>query len=385
MSDLNLIKERFHKERFARRKAESLLNTKSNALYQSQKTLDGMGAMIDRLPVPILRFDEQGTLMFVNQASMQVWGATVLPGESVYSTFGFTRNIDFGELIRKNKSLRLLGRKHERYFDLIFKGVANHGFGFLSCIEITDYEQVRRRHAEAHRNAIELLASVSAALIGIDRDGRVIRWNATAEQLFEFSEEEMLGTPFDKAAIPWNTGRVENMVEACRETGTIQEDRIHYTRADGHVGTLKVIVSPITEDASKESGVFIVAKTLVVQPEREEPQPLLDSVDPLSAQASFLSSDIIETIQSIGDNIHFLDAAVRRIRGAVEKNREILDKKEAGHVVDEHIMTLAEYVMEWNMDYLTQEIPAAVEETQEMVHYVVDALNTAPQRSLDVA
>ena len=119
--------------------------------------------------------------------------------------------------------------------------VANRVLG-LGLIAIASLFLVHRQASESALAASErrLEATVDNALdavIGADTDGRIIRWNPRAEQLFGWEREEVMGRTLAETIIPHDyRERHEEGLRRFRETGqgTILKRRIEMTARTRH-------------------------------------------------------------------------------------------------------------------------------------------------------
>ncbi len=69
------------------------------------------------------------------------------------------------------------------------------------------------------REKRRVLDSLSAVLIGVDGDGRVVEWNSVASQLFGLGDGDALGRPFEELPLNWNRAQVAEAVRECVASG----------------------------------------------------------------------------------------------------------------------------------------------------------------------
>jgi PAS domain S-box-containing protein len=127
--------------------------------------------------------------------------------------------------------------------------------------------RVSKKHANpARTTAVDLRALVDAsddAIIGTDPDGIIVSWNAGAEKISGYKEEEMLGQSLSMLLPPpRRSEHTENMVRVRRgEHIRKTETKRH---KDGHPIDLSVTISPVKKDGVIV-GASVVARDITEQ------------------------------------------------------------------------------------------------------------------------
>ena len=106
---------------------------------------------------------------------------------------------------------------------------------FCATTEITGQIMAERRVRESEaRNRQILDSAIDYAIIATDREGLVTRWNAGAERILGWTEEEMCGQPVDRFFTPEDQAadRPQTEMRLALETGVGTDERWHQ-RKDG--------------------------------------------------------------------------------------------------------------------------------------------------------
>lgn len=91
----------------------------------------------------------------------------------------------------------------------------------------------------------QLFSAIPSVLIGVDGDNAIIEWNEMAEATVGVPASEVMGRSILECPIPWDSSRVAEAIELCRQTGTAAPlDNLGYTRPDGATGLLGFSVNP---------------------------------------------------------------------------------------------------------------------------------------------
>src|SRR5690348_4532835 len=90
-----------------------------------------------------------------------------------------------------------------------------------------------------------IIESSHDAIISKTLEGLVISWNASAEQLFGYTAEEMIGSSILRLFPPERVGEEEAILERVRRGKRITHFETVRTRKDGHLIDVSVSISPI--------------------------------------------------------------------------------------------------------------------------------------------
>ena len=138
--------------------------------------------------------------------------------------------------------------------------------------EIAHRKRVERALREAEENLRLMIESIKDfAIFSVDREGCVMSWNSGAEQLFGYSEPEIIGTkiavlfpPEDRAALV-----PEHELATAAAKGRATDERWHI-RKDGSRFFASGVVAPIFDEESKLRGFTKIARDITERKVAEE-------------------------------------------------------------------------------------------------------------------
>ncbi|HEX4995697.1 MAG TPA: PAS domain S-box protein, partial [Methylomirabilota bacterium] len=140
--------------------------------------------------------------------------------------------------------------------------------------EIRATRSALRSQVAEYQQTSALLASIvqssDDAIIGLGLDGRVLTWNAGAEQLYAYREEEVTGRPIDILSPDRHKDEVSaSLSRVLRERAV---ERIETEQITGHGRRLDVFmtISPIRDAANEVVGASIVARDITARKVAEE-------------------------------------------------------------------------------------------------------------------
>jgi PAS domain S-box-containing protein len=237
----------------------------------------------------------------------------------------------------------------------------------LEAIAHARTDELRRSHAETET----LVASISAALVGVDIDGRVVRWNRAAENIFGLTAKDALGRLFDNLPLQWQWNRIRQAIIDCLiNRAPVELDEVVYRRQAGKEGVMHLVLTP-TNSPDDGALSFILLGADITQRCRMERQlrqaQKLESVGQIAAG---VAHEINTPTQFIGDNLHFLRDSFVEVNQALQTCREFLSGADAALIPPEKIRAAAAAIQNPGLDYLAAEIPAAIDQSLDGVQRV---------------
>lgn len=216
-----------------------------------------------------------------------------------------------------------------------------------------------------------ILASIPSVLITIDEQDRVTHWNPAAEKTFGIPASRALGQPLQQCAIQWGWRPVLEGIAACREKHTpVRLEDLRYTRPDGHEGILGITLNPLGDSTEANGRVLLLGADITERRliERQLAQSL--KMESIGRLAAGIAHEINTPTQYVGDNIRFLQDAMRDLVDLLGRFRSLLECVKQGSVSPEHIAELERAIEDADLGYLIEEIPRAIVQSLEGVDRV---------------
>jgi two-component system cell cycle sensor histidine kinase/response regulator CckA len=189
-----------------------------------------------------------------------------LIGRSLWDAFPFLDGTPAGaELDRAWKAdgpvhFDFHDEERERWFEfdaMITSGVLAVYWRDVSASRAAE-EQRKASEAEAratHRRLEELVAGAPLAIVVLDNDLKVLMWNAAAEEMFQWSAEELLGKPLPTVP-PEEHDALEVMRASERAGESIRALSARRARKDGTVLDVQVSTAPLRDRDGAVIGVI---------------------------------------------------------------------------------------------------------------------------------
>ncbi|RFA27185.1 hypothetical protein CAI21_15150 [Alkalilimnicola ehrlichii] len=231
-----------------------------------------LNTVLEALPVAVFIADAQGRLIQLNAAAEKLWGKAVLSdtpdryhqdyrawwpdtGEPVKThEWGLARAIRTGESV-KAEEMEILRYDGERRTILNYALPFYGKDGLIAGGVAVSVDITERKASEAERALLAAIVKASPdAIVSTDMRGRITSWNAGAERLYGYTEEEIVGksiTELMPAEHKDELGMILTAIAEGKNVMYFDSSRIH---KNGELVDVSVAVVPVTDDAGRVIG-----------------------------------------------------------------------------------------------------------------------------------
>ncbi len=234
------------------------------------------------------------------------------------------------------------------------------------------HEELSSKEAElrvAAREKRRVLDSLSAFLVGVDSDGRVIEWNSVASELFGLSDEETLGRDFLTLSLPWDRAQVAAAVEECRASGErVRRESVAVQLEGCSPRVLSFTINPTQNGHGR--GYAIIGSDVTDRQLLETQLHQAQRLEAVGTLAAGIAHEINTPMQFVSDNLRFVQQSVEPLTGALKLLPEVSAAAQAGAVPPELAQRLASTTEGVDVEFLASEVPSALAEMQEGVQRV---------------
>ncbi len=235
---------------------------------------------------------------------------------------------------------------------------------------------LERKQAEtalwnAHIQNEQLLASISAILIGVDGGGVITHWNRVAEETFGVKMVDALGKPLKECGVEFNREPVMRALVECQGSGrAVRVGEVKYRRADGKEGVLILTVSPFAGGMEQGMGCLLVGEDITDRMILEEQLRQAQKLESIGRLAAGIAHEINTPTQYVGDNTRFLQESFVELRRVLKAHQLLLKAAREGSLTPELIAEVERTGEEANLEYLLAEIPEAIRQSLEGIERV---------------
>ncbi|MDR4505699.1 MAG: ATP-binding protein [Candidatus Scalindua sp.] len=239
-----------------------------------------------------------------------------------------------------------------------------------------DEKTLQRSNSEIEK----LLNVIPLILIGVSRDDRVTLWNKVAVTTFGIPAVNAIGKKIHECDIPWEWEKVDKSVAMSQRTDKpIQIDCVRYQMSDGDYGFLNVTLTPVSNEMVEITHVLLLGRDITEWKKMENQMVQIQKLEAIGQLAAGIAHEINTPTQYIRDNTSFLEEAFDSICKLLNRFSQLLELSKNQAVCSDLLAEIHSMIKEVDLEYLVEEIPEAIGQSQEglkRVTEIVKAMKT---------
>ena len=177
------------------------------------------------------------------------------------------------------------------------------------CVQEDISERRQTEQAALHLAAI--VASSTDAIVSKDLNGIVTSWNKSAERVFGYTSEEMVGGPIARIAAPDRLDEMPRILARIRSGERLEHYETFRRRKDGRIIAVSLTVSPVRNAAGEIIGASKIARDIT------EERRIRQSLAERERELRTLVANLPDIVSRAGPDLRFLfvSPAVERLTG----------------------------------------------------------------------
>ena len=388
-TSVSLIRDRSGKPVGARGICRDITELKraQSALWESEERYRGL---IEASPDAIAVFDLEYKLLLINPKGLELFGYgddKELIGKPILK---FIPGEERARVIEDFKQVLITGKARGGRVDYIktgeavlvkkngdkfpaelraapVKGTLAELEGYIVVVrDITERKLTEDALQKTQAKIALLLNSISSILVALSDDNRIIFWNTKAEEQFGILEKEALGRPLGDLGISWDWNQVKAAISRCKkENTTVGLDQLKFSQTDGKEGILGIRINPIWGEEFSGMATLIHGANITKRKIMEGRLSQAQKLESIGQLAAGIAHEINTPTQYVGDNVRFLRTSFEDLIGVLSKYNALKEGMKTGLTIDDLLREVEEALQEADIDYLTQEIPMAFQQTLE--------------------
>jgi PAS domain S-box-containing protein len=343
--------------------------------------------------------DAEASTTFVNprMAHMLGYETTDMVGKSVFDFMDLEAAKSAEKLLERRRSgiaetidFCLRHRDGNQIWTMVTSApILNHEGLYIGArsllTDITERKAAEEKLAAAHAENELILATITTALIGLDINERISRWNDAAERIFGFTRDQVLGKKLGECGLALDWGELYLAMNTClSDSKSVDVLGIAYQRPDGRDGTLDMsVVSSwsLHGDGAEGLGMILMATDTTARKQEEIQRQQGQKMESIGQLAAGVAHEINTPIQFIGDNLRFLGDTFNDLGAVLAAHGQLLDGVRTGQPTAGLVAGVDEATKRADVAYLTEEIPKAITQSLEGITRVTEIVRAMKEFS----
>jgi PAS domain S-box-containing protein len=284
-----------------RRRAERALETSERELAD----------LFENAFVGLHWVDRAGIILRVNRAELELLGyaSEEYVGRHIAEFHAdpdviadILRRLSSGETIQ-NREARMRCKDGSIKHVLIDSSVLWDGGGFVHARCFTRDITDRKRAEEAQARVASIVESSEDAIISKALDGRIVSWNASAERLFGYRADEVVGRPITLLFPPERYDEEQVILERLHRGERIEHYETVRVTKDGRRLDVSLSISPIRDGAGQIVGASKIARDVTSRKRAEERLATQNSVTRFLAESASLVEAAPKILEAICEHL----------------------------------------------------------------------------------
>jgi PAS domain S-box-containing protein len=240
--------------------------------------------------------------------------------------------------------------------------------------DITRHRLVENALREAKLEIEQIISSLSSALIFLTVDLHILRWNPMAQTILGVTPEQARKRRLDELTITWDWQAISGFIEHVRQSGkALNPPPVRFRRTDGGDGFLGFNIGPVFDQQGRLSGFILLVGDITQRKMFENRLAQSQRLESIGQLAAGIAHEINTPIQYIGNNASFIQENFQpllELLTAYDQLAEAVEQVGAGEEILSQVRQVRQKRQETDVDFLQEEVPAAIAQTMEGVRRV---------------
>ncbi len=248
---------------------------------RSEELVSHLAAIVQASDDAIIGKSLDGTIVSWNSGAERLYGYTAkeVIGQPLALLVPPDRADEFAQImkgLRQNKhierydTVRLHREGHRIDISVTISPVKGSAGTVIGASVIARDITERKRAEELASHLASIVEASDDAIFAISLDGTVVSWNSSAERLYGFKAEEVVGRPLSPLITGGRTDRMAKIIKALRQGERIEQLEITHLHKDGYPTEISMTVSPVKDRAGVVIGASVIARDITRQKGAEE-------------------------------------------------------------------------------------------------------------------
>lgn len=237
--------------------------------------------------------------------------------------------------------------------------------------DITEQKKTEERIQGLQRRYEYILHSAGEGIIGLDMDGNTAFMNPAACEMLGWEKEIMVGKNLHESAHHSTANGSKYDHDDCPIHKSFNDGEIHksedevFWRKDGTNFPVEYISTPIRDVNNKIAGAVVVFRDISRRKQMETELQMAQKLEAVGQLAAGIAHEINTPAQYVGDNIRFIHEGFNDLAELLKQFNTLLTSISNNNVNEAQIKHINEKVEAADLDYLLEELPLAITQSQD--------------------
>ncbi|MBN1501209.1 MAG: PAS domain S-box protein [Spirochaetes bacterium] len=223
----------------------------------------------------------------------------------------------------------------------------------------------RDKILQAHQEITNILESIDSIIIGVNTQDIITHWSRKAGETFGISSEDIIGKKITNSNIKWDWMQIYEGISLClTEDKAYALNDINFSNNTGDSGILGITINPIRNEKVEIIGFLIFGKDITEKKQMEAQYYQDQKLISIGELASGIAHEINTPTQYVNNNTHFLLDAFNDFSEIINSINEISTTDDYNKL-SENLQNLKTLITEKDIEYLSSEIPVAINQSLE--------------------
>ncbi|HEY4355386.1 MAG TPA: PAS domain S-box protein [Acidobacteriaceae bacterium] len=301
-------------------------------------TSDQIGAILDALRDAVVVVDSQSNIVHINQAATQLLGLQQQPMSKDETAHTFEVASADGSILPLEMwpvQLALRGsflagieyrirRKNAEsavVVEITTAALRNHS-GRVTHVVITHHDVTHSKQADLMRIRLAAIVESSEdAIIGKDEKGIVTSWNAAAEKIFGYTEEEMIGTSIRQLIPDDRLTEEDEILGRIKRGKTVEHIETVRRTKSGKIIHVSLTVSPIRDDSGRVVGASKIVRNISERKQLEHQLHQSQKMEAIGQLTGGIAHDFNNLLGIVIGNLDLLERLETENAGVLKRVR----------------------------------------------------------------
>jgi PAS domain S-box-containing protein len=154
------------------------------------------------------------------------------------------------------------------------------------------YEEMKNRNREKLNHLAAIVESTDDGIIGMSTDGTVFYWNQGAEQVYGYTEKEMVGNSIRTIFVEDQYDELDQIFEGVLNGEKISHLETERRHKNGRIVEVSLTVSPIIDETDKIIGISTIVRDISSHKRMERELDRLDRLNLIGEMAASISHEV---------------------------------------------------------------------------------------------